>query len=118
LPPQRGQGARRILLRDGPDEGRDARLFRSATVAPGSAAAAESVGTGDAAQLLGIWLGTGHPRLPDDRVMISTKHDLFRNPASPCRDHAEHDVVSMPRRGSPAIVIGACGAPCPKNAMS
>ena len=78
LSPQRRQGARRVLLRDGPDEGRGARLFRSAAVAPGPAAAAESVGTGYAAQLLGFWLGARHPRLPDDRVAAYTR----------CRDRA------------------------------
>ena len=57
LSSQRRQGAGRVLLRDGSDEGRDARLFRSAAMAPGPAATAESVGPGHAAQLLGLWLG-------------------------------------------------------------
>src|SRR5262249_21506849 len=43
-------------------------LFRPAALAPGSAAAAEGVGAGYAAQLLGVWLGTDHPRLPDGGV--------------------------------------------------
>ena len=43
LSPQRRQGPGRVLLRDGPDEGRGARLFRPASLAPGSAATAESV---------------------------------------------------------------------------
>src|SRR5262249_48423370 len=66
--PQPGQGARRVLLRDGSHEGRGARLFRSASLAPGPAAAAEGLGAGDAAQLLGIWLGTHHPRLPNGGI--------------------------------------------------
>ena len=44
------------------------RLFRSAPVAPGPAAAAESVGTGDVAQLLGLRFGADHSRLSDHRV--------------------------------------------------
>src|SRR5262249_9647676 len=42
------------VLRDGPDEGRGARLVRSAPVAPGSAAAAEDLAEGHPAQLLGF----------------------------------------------------------------
>ena len=54
LSPQRRQGARRVLLRDGPDEGRGARLFRSAAVASGSAAAAESVGPRTRCAITGV----------------------------------------------------------------
>ena len=65
LSPQRRQGAGRVLHRDGSDEGRGARLFRPASLAPGSAATAEGVGTGHTAQLLGVRIGAGHPRLSD-----------------------------------------------------
>src|SRR4029077_19345930 len=68
ISPEGGKGSGRVLLRDGPHEGRGARLFRPAALAPGSAPAAEGVGAGYAAQLLGVWLGTDHPRLPDGGV--------------------------------------------------
>ena len=57
-----------FFCRDGPDERRVARLFRSAPVASGPAAAAEGVAAGHAAQLLGLRLRAGHPRLPDGGV--------------------------------------------------
>jgi catechol-2,3-dioxygenase len=49
-------------------EGRGARLFRSAPMAPGPAAAAEGMGAGHAAELLGLRVGAHHSRLPDGGV--------------------------------------------------
>jgi hypothetical protein len=50
---------------------RGARLFRSAPLAPGSATAPESVGTGHAQKLLGFRSGAGDPRLSDDRMRMA-----------------------------------------------
>jgi catechol 2,3-dioxygenase-like lactoylglutathione lyase family enzyme len=68
LSPQRRQSAGRVLLRNGSDEGRGARLFRPSPLAPGPPAASEGVGAGYAAELLGLWLGAHHPRLSDGGV--------------------------------------------------
>ena len=52
-----------LLLRDGPDQGRGAGLFRSAAVASGPAAGAEDLAQGYAPQLLGLRLARDFPRL-------------------------------------------------------
>ena len=83
------------------DQMRDevARLFRSASVASGPAAISESVGSGNVAQLLGLWVRARHSRLSDHRV--------------------KHDPVSAKRGRSVAIVIGVRSTNCPKDsAMS
>ena len=79
LSSQRRQGPGRVLLRNGPDEGRSARLLRSAPLAPGPAAAAEGVGAGHAAELLGLRIGAHHPRL-SDRGIKARRRDFRGNP--------------------------------------
>ena len=58
-----GRRGRRVLLRDGPDVRRGARLLRAAALAPGPAAASEGLGRRHAVELVGADVAQPEPHL-------------------------------------------------------